>query len=384
MEINMNQKAVNKALKNILEIDVYYDSQDPILSQSALLGKLSKHLGEDTNSALKGRIVIGEDATTKRCNITIENLKLALEKTHFFNKLKKNGQIQANGVGLFDKGNNENTFNIVYLLLMKFFNSIRNEFPTEWNKDDNYLVKNNLIGALIRILDDMIYIQFDKNPKITSSFDLVWNSIQDFLSNMLLVINNLTPEERNNISIQKGAAAPGIVWREIQIKMFEFDDSFSNSDIENYYTQIYKNYNEEAKPQIVKIKALLIDSIKEIFTTSNWMRIHLSEQHENEITARVNSKNNTNARNGISTKVNEWDEINFSDISKIMNHASNWTTHFKELFNQWIPDSNKNTITVLLSTINKCYDNISNGHKINGNDFNEINKLYKSMFGFQS
>ncbi len=381
MEINLNQKAVPKALRNILEIDVYYDSSDPNLSQSALLGKICKHLGEDNNSALKGRIVIGEDAVTKRCNITIENLKLALEKTHFFNKLKRNGQIQTNGIGFFDKNNNELTFNSIYPLLLKFFNSVRNEFRAEWDKEDNYLVKNNFIGALIRILDDMISIQYNKNPKITSSLDSAWNSIQENFANMLLVISSLTPEERNYIASQKGAAAPYNAWRQIQMKMFELDNGFSNEDIETYFTQYHRNYNDEAKPKIVKIKSLLIEKIKKIFSDNNWMRNYLSEDQENDITARVNSKNNTNERNGSSIRINEWDEINFLDISKMLAHGSNWTDYFKGMFSEWIPDSNKNSISVLLTTINKCNDNINNGHKINGNDFKAIETLFLSMIG---
>lgn len=379
MEINLNQKAVPKALRNILEIDVYYDSDDAKLSQSALLGKLCKHLGEDSNSALKGRIVIGEDAVTKRCNITIENLKLALEKTLFFNRLKKNGRLQANGEGLLDLNHNQLTFEKVYPFLAKFFNKIRDEFKSEWDKDDNFLVKNNLIGAFIRILNDMVYIKFLNDPKIVNDNETLWESIQDYIANLLIVISTLTPEERNNLSNQKGAAAPGIVWRQIQMKMFDLDSSFTNSDIENYYIQFHKNYNEEAKPQIIKIRTVLIQSIKNIFSEENWMRDHVSEELENEIKMRVTSKNISNERKGISVKIDEWEEINFTDIQKIINHASNWTNHFKELFSKWIPEVNKNTITVLIQTLGKCHDSINNGSKINGNDYNEIFRFYTAI-----
>lgn len=381
MEINMNQKAVPKALKNILEIDVYYDSEDPKLAQSALLGKIAKHLGEDSQSALKGRIVIGEDAATKRCCITIENLKLAFEKTAFFNKLKRNGQIQPNGEGLLDKNNNDETFSTVYPLLCEYFNRIRNEFGAEWNTDDNFFVKNNTIGALIRLFNDMVTIQYAKDNTIVESSEKIWESLSDFMTDLLLVLDSLTPEERASITTPTGAAAPGIAHRVLQMKMFELDSNFSNSDIENYYVTTYKNYNENAKPEIVKIKSVLLSKIKEIFNEPNWMRLHLSEQHENDLTSRVNAKNNANERNGSDIRINEWDEINFQDISKMINHASNWSDYFKSIFVQWIPDCNKNSIYMLIMTINRCSDNIRNGHKINGTDYNEIHKLYAAMNG---
>lgn len=379
MEINLNQKPVPKALRNILEIDVYYDSENPKLAQGALLGKIAKHLGEDNLCALKGRVVIGEDAATKRCCITIENIKLALEKTAFFNKLKKNGQIQPNGEGIFDKNNNDNTFNAIYPILRKFFNSIKEEFLEDWNKDDSFYVKNNMIGGLIRILNDIITINYEKDPTILDNNEVLWNKCQDFMTILLLALDSLTPEERADIIKAKGAGAPTDVYRKIQMKMFELDSSFSNEDIETYYINYYKNYNDEAQPQINKIREALIREIKNIFNENNWMRLHLSEHHENELAVRVLTKNNANERNGIQQRVDEWEEINFEDIKKIIDHASNWSTYFKEIFTRYIPDCNKNYILTLMMTINKCSTSIRNGHKINGVDFREINRLFKAI-----
>lgn len=379
MEINLNQKPVPKALRNILEIDVYYDSNNPKLAQGALLGKIAKHLGEDNSSPLKNRIIIGEDAATKRCCITIENLKLALEKTNFFNKLKRNGEIQPNGEGIFDKNNNDDTFKQVYPILLKFFNEIKNSFLDEWNKDDSFYVKNNIIGGLIRILNDIIMINYEKDRTIIENIETLWNKCEEFMMILVLSLDSLKPEERAKISNAKGAAAPGEAYRLIQMKMFELDCSFTNEDIETYYVQIYKSYNEEAKPQIIKIKEILIKEIKAVFSEDNWMRLHLSEQHENELNNRVHAKNNANARNGIKQQIDEWDEINFEDIKKIIEFESNWSGYFKEMFNRWLPDYNKNSILTLMLTINKCSENIRNGHKINGTDFDKINKLFKAI-----
>ena len=379
MEINLNQKPVPKALRNILEIDVYYDSDNPKLAQGALLGKIAKYLGEDNFSPLKNRIIIGEDAATKRCCITIENLKLALEKTNFFNKLKRNGEIQPNGEGIFDKNNNDDTFKQVYPILLKFFNEIKNSFLEEWNKDDSFYVKNNIIGGLIRILNDIIMINYEKDTTIIENIETLWNKCEEFMTILVLSLDSLKPEERAKISNAKGAAAPGEAYRLIQMKMFELDRSFTNEDIETYYVQTYKSYNEEAKPQIIKIKEILIKEIKAVFSEDNWMRLHLSEQHENELNNRVHAKNNANARNGIKQQIDEWDEINFEDIKKIIEFASNWSGYFKEMFNRWLPDYSKNSILTLMLTINKCSENIRNGHKINGTDFDEINKLFKAI-----
>ena len=132
---------------------------------------------------------------------------------------------------------------------------------------------------------------------------------------------------------------------------------------------------------IVKIKETLLDKIKGIFNETNWMRIHLSEQHENDLTSRVNAKNNANERNGIDIRITAWDEINFNDIHKMINHASNWTNYFKNIFTEMISDCTKNSILSLMLTIGKCNDNIRDGHKITGSDYNEIHNLYNAIVG---
>ena len=219
MDINLNQKAVPKALRNILEIDVYYDSDNPTLAQGALLGKIAKRLGEDSSSALSGRVIIGEDAGTARCCITIENIKLALSKTKFFNKLKKNGQVLK--AGILDKNNNEKTFNAVYRPFVKFINLIRDNFATEWNSDDSFFVKNNIVGAYIRLFDDMVSIAYNKDHAIVDNCDALFKSICDHIDLLILVLADLNANEREFIIKQRGAGAPYAVYRMLEMKMFE-------------------------------------------------------------------------------------------------------------------------------------------------------------------
>lgn len=377
MEINMNQKAVPKALKNILEIDVYYDSSDPKMAQSALMGKIAKQLGEDTSSSLKGRVIIGEDAGTKRCCITIENIKLALEKTKFFSKLKRNGQVLPNGEGLFDKGNNDDTFALIYPIIKQFLNKIKEQFESEWNKEDSFFVKNNIIGAYIRLLDDIIGIAYIKDHSLLDEPASILDKCEGHITTLLLALDELSPEDRDYVIKQRGAAAPSNVYRLIQMHMFEIDSTFTNDDIENWYVEHYKNYNDDAKPEIVRIKDFLIDRISNIFNEKNWMRHYLSEQQENELTNRINTTNNANARNGNNATVTVWEVMTFHDISKMIGYSSNWSKFFKEMFLEFNPDCTKNEIVSLMQVIGKCNDNIRDGHKISGTDYNQIHNLYQ-------
>lgn len=382
MEINLNQKAVPKALRNILEIEVYYDSDNRKLAQSALLGNIAKKLGEDPNSPLMGRVIIGEDSGTKRCSITIENVKLALGKTCFFNKLKSNGQILSKGI--FDSDNNLETFGKIYPIIVKYLSRIEKEFYSEWAMDDSFFVKNNIVGAYIRILSDIIEIAYKKDPSCISDINFLFKACEDHITTFLLILSSLEAKERKQILSEKGAGAPTKVYRDyIQMKMFEMDHSFTNADIENYYENNYKDYRDDVKPMIALIKKRLIDYLKEKFGNEShkWMRKVLSEQHENELTARINSKNNYNDRNGIEGSVCVWDVIDFNDFKKMITTERNWSSYFKEYFTKFDPSYTKVFVASLLDTINTCNSRINNGNKITGNDFSQIKALYEKMVG---
>ena len=119
--------------------------------------------------------------------------------------------------------------------------------------------------------------------------------------------------------------------------------------------------------------------MKEVFPSDDWMRKHLSEQHENELTSRVLAKNNSFARNGSEQKVTVWDELTFQDINKIISHSSNWSLYFKDKFTKWNKEYTKNDIQDMITTLNTCSQRVKNGQKINGADYHQINKLYSAI-----
>ena len=59
----------------------------------------------------------------------------------------------------------------------------------------------------------------------------------------------------------------------------------------------------------------------------------LAQQHESDLSHRINSKRIDNRRKGIKNEVNVWDEFNFTDLEKMINYGTNWTNYFKAKFN---------------------------------------------------
>ena len=380
MEINENQKAVSKSLRNILEIDIYNDSEDPNLRKRALLGRIGKRLGEDPKSPLHGRVIIGEDAQTEKCCITLESLKIALDKTHFFNRYKRNGTIIESG--LFDKGTNNETLAVIYPLLVRMFSDIREYCSDEWNATtDAYLTKNNAIIALIRIFDDIVNIVLEKEPSLASDPDQLYKASEDFILLLGETLNTLPAEKRRTVREARGTAVSDKPYRTIQVAMHEANPSFTNPAIEQYYLENCINYNDQAKAEIVAIKAFLVDFTRKIFPEEDWLSLHAAEEHEKELTARVNNKAIANRRNGIAAEVNAWTELTILDVVKILQNGANWSDYYKDMFKSHGVDATKVEIVTKLRTIHDLEIKINNGTHITLTNYNELKALYSAIIG---
>lgn len=106
MQINENQKPVPKNLRNTLNSDLLWKSENKNDQIKALKLQLALELGEDLDSPLYDRIITGENPKTSRRCITIETIKVGLDRSHFLGVFDKHS-IKEDGT--FYKGNNDVT-----------------------------------------------------------------------------------------------------------------------------------------------------------------------------------------------------------------------------------------------------------------------------------
>lgn len=377
MEINEHQKAVPKALRNILEIDIYKEDANLNKRNQALLGYIGRKLGEDPNSPLYGRVILGEDAGNDFCNLTIENIKNAFKKTDFFNTYKRNGQVEKDGLFKGDTLNEVNSkFYPFFKKLMWSFLDLVND----WNSSD-YLITNNGIGMIIRILYDIVSIACADNENETIDTNSLLEKCEDHLLTFADTINNLPPEKKDIIRTTKGTAGLEKPYRVVQMAMHESDSSFTNEAIDSYYIEHGTDYNSEAKRLINEIRFALIEFTKATFNEDNWMSLHLSEAHEKDLTMRINNKQIANTRNGINTQVSVWDEITLEDIQKIIGNGSNWSNNYQEYFSSHGVDSTKVAMIANLKTIYDHEKSIQMDKHITKSQFKNIEELYDKLIG---
>ena len=388
MEINENQKSVPKSLRNILEIDIFYDSDDLVKRRSALLGKIAKNLGEDKKSPLHGRIIIGEDAKNDFCCITMESIKLALDKTSFFSKYKASGyELEKGSFQIYETlkhtSDNEKTVNLFYPFLIKYLSYIKSNCDSEWYDKKGYLVTNNAMMALIRLLNDIVLIVMSQNPKYSvKNTDELFDGCTKFFDLLCDTINTLSAEKRQIVAKTKGTAANEKPYRTIQIEMHEKDPSFTNDSIETYYVENCIDYNDEAKKEIRYIRNHLVTYLKGLFTEDDWYSEHLSEEHEKRLMSRITTKSVENKRKGITVDVEVWDEIQLSDIEEIMKNGTNWTLYFKELFKDMGPDGTKLSIITRLKSLSDISSKINNGTHISKTNYDKtVHSFYIFLNG---
>jgi DNA sulfur modification protein DndB len=106
MQINENQQAVPKNLRNTLNSDLLWASDDYRERTRALRLHIAQYLGEQKSSALYDRVIIGENQRTNLRCITIEAISNGLMRGNFIGTFTKTG---AKHQGTFYAGDNQPT-----------------------------------------------------------------------------------------------------------------------------------------------------------------------------------------------------------------------------------------------------------------------------------
>lgn len=80
--------------------------------------KIAQELGENTDSPLFDRVIIGENNKTEKCCITLDTIRDALDKSGLFNRYKEGDIVQRGIIDLNDNDKNlDNIMNLLYQFL---------------------------------------------------------------------------------------------------------------------------------------------------------------------------------------------------------------------------------------------------------------------------
>lgn len=275
MEINQNQKAISANLKTTLEADLKWDSKNLKQRAGGLINTIAINLGEDSNSPLFGRVMVGEDKRTEIRRISLTSITRGISKTKIVGRFSATEVITP---GYFYTGSSQKTLNKIKIVLWKFFSDIEDLATDEWNRtqtDGGLINSPNGTTALIYVLGDILehVIETKKSTDSTSTPEEIYGLCTTLISVLGEYLNKVPEHERNEMRKQKGGGAP-VVFQMYYLKALNavFPDFIPDG-----YTEFWESRETEAvntsTSQFFAIEKVLQKKTHELLVEkhgSNW------------------------------------------------------------------------------------------------------------------
>ena len=338
MDINENQKAVDKNLRVILNADLLWDSDNYNEQRQALRSKIAQMLGEEETSPLLGRVIVGQDENTSEKCISADAIQAALKQSHFLTVYDKKNAIVSDGT--FDLGSNQKTCDLLYPFLEDCLKYIQQHSEIEWNKGDaeNGLVTMNRgIQAIIRVIDDIVVHLCSTGqikPKSQNLDDIV-KEVVFYLDPLIAYLNNVTEEQRKDLRGYFGSGAIPRFWRTYQKAIADVRRDFQPDGLSEYWLKESKQFNKESIQYLhdieVAAKSLISSALKKYYG-DNWEIKALPRTIYSSAKQKADDQTYDSIKNGhIAEPISIWDCVTLADCKSIATTGNHWTEIFEDL-----------------------------------------------------
>jgi DNA sulfur modification protein DndB len=325
MQINENQKAVSKDLRNTLNADLLWTSDNYLEQIKALCSRISIYLGEDRKSPLFNKISIGEDKKT----ITTQAIENALKKSKFLGKVSKN---KIEEIGLIFNGDIDFTYDKLKEYLTKGFEYLSTNIKEEWEKEtDGVILINRGIYGYILLLSDILYC-LNEN-KIIDSQKTAVNKIlleaKTYIDPIINFIKELNIEEREELKKAYGAGGENKYWRTFQKVVRDTHHKFNPEGLDEFIAKQEKQNNDRAFTIIREIETYFNQDFKnklEEKFDKMWFKKGLPPQVNETAVALANKKN--------LEVENEEDEVEAWDCLTIIAYRAIAVKNWQDLFDK--------------------------------------------------
>lgn len=335
MEINENQKAVSKNLRNTLNADILWDSENYNEQRKALRLQIAQDLGEEKTSPLYDKVIVGENSKTTNCSITIDTIQIALNSSHFFSCFKGNAIIKD---GTFDKGNNDATYDAFFPFIQQCFEYVKNGLADEWAKgesDSGFLVINAGIFSLIRLYSDIVdhlVARSEINPKSEKTEDII-EKMAYYLDPLILFLSTLSSEQKETLRKSYGTGGRTKYWRTLQKSIADRRPEFNPEGLKQYWIDNAKTFNEESYKMIRDIEMCLRNDFKEKLSYKygpSWFTLGLPKNVYDAATKLAADKNYESGATGETYEV--WDCLTLINYREISIYGNNWSELFEKSY----------------------------------------------------
>jgi DNA sulfur modification protein DndB len=242
MQINENQKAVSKDLRNTLNADLLWDSPVYADQMKALSSRIAIYLGENRASPLFDFISIGED----KKHITSQAIHNALKNGGFLGKFSKN---KFEEPGLLYNGNLDETFDKLSRFLNHCFTYVSESLVEEWEKGaEGILAINKGVYGLIMAAGDILVHLRD-----THAFEIrkatakeLFDEVKHYLDAIIVFISNLDFESKTEMKTAYGDRGSNLYWRSFRKAIYDHNKDFFADEVKEWIQKEEKQYNDSA------------------------------------------------------------------------------------------------------------------------------------------
>jgi DNA sulfur modification protein DndB len=326
MQINENQKAVPKDLRNTLDADLLWDSESYIDQMKALKSKIAINLGENRKSPFFGKISIGED---KRA-ITTEHINLALNRSDFLGKVKK---FEIEKLGSFYTGDLDKTYQNLSDFLFRSFSYIKESLVEIWEQEGNIIVINKGFYGITLLLNDLVnHLLKVEVIKATFTPKSIFDEIKGYLDSVIHFYKDLDDSKITELKTAYGTPGDAKYWRSLQLAVRANHPDVYYVGLDEYLKKEEKENNEKAFKLIREIentffKQRIREKLENEFGKS-WFKKGVPEKIYSDASLAA-VKKNRDIENENEEK-EPWDQLHLIDYREII--LKNWQKLFEHPF----------------------------------------------------
>ena len=330
MEINENQKAVAKNLRNTLNADLLWVSKDPSERREALRSRIAQDLGDDAHSPLFNRVQIGEDQSDDYRCITLEMICKAIEKTSFLSKFNRDKTPKSHGI--FDLDDNDKTLALLKKYIFGCFDYLRELLPEEWDKNpskDGILLFNIAIGGIIQLLGD-IAIEVKNAGHDPRQIDDFIEATHYYFDPLQDYIRNLPEEEKGTLRSNYGGNGPQYYLRNLEKAIHEAHEQFLPDGYTKWWEDHGKTYNAESSNIMKEAEKTIRTYVKSVLEANYSGTSWIQEIPKKVYTAAFTQVSKHEYETGEKTSV--WEYFSMADLREIILWGPKWSLFFEKKF----------------------------------------------------
>lgn len=271
MQINENQQAVPKNLRNTLNADLLWASDDYRHRVKALRLRIAQHLGEQQSSPLFDRVIIGENPKSPLRSITIDAIDAGLLRGNFIGRFNRAG---ATTLGTFYAGDNQPTFDALVPFLEGAFSVLKDGVPAQFQlgaADGGFVFMNNGVEAFLRLLSDIVdhvIAQEGVDPRKASTSDIL-DACRPFLDALSDYLEGLSLDEGVAYRRLYGSGGGTQYYRKLQQALREAKPGFTAPGLDEWLKAQDKQFTNDSRA--------IVSDLEEFFKTD--IRQRLEDQH---------------------------------------------------------------------------------------------------------